>query len=193
MWVYRVLSLGRPNALRGPAGTPPRNRFAMGTAPDIGRPLGPGNRGRRFVGGDNNTPTSDKSQLRININNPAIIDFGSLDGPGGPRNHSKRWGAKCPAFWSGFRGPPSRAAQTPQIDDFWAQGKISFRAYINTKLGVPVCFVWAPRCIRRSRPEPCFEALSRRHGPRHRSATRPRATRGRRFIGGDNITNFVVV
>ncbi len=33
---------------------------------------------------------------------PEIIDFGSLGGPGGPRNHSKRRGAKRPAFWRYF-------------------------------------------------------------------------------------------
>jgi hypothetical protein len=38
-----------------------------------------------------------------------IIDFCGLGGPGGPRNHSKKWGAKPPTFWKGFwsrRGRP---------------------------------------------------------------------------------------
>jgi hypothetical protein len=33
---------------------------------------------------------------------PEIIKFVCLDGPGGPRDHSTRRGASCPALWSGF-------------------------------------------------------------------------------------------
>ncbi len=39
---------------------------------------------------------------------PEIIDVEDLDGPGGLGNHSKRRGAKHPAFWSGFWGPRGR-------------------------------------------------------------------------------------
>ncbi len=42
---------------------------------------------------------------KIFLRDSEIIDFGGLEGPGGPRNPSKRWGAKPPAFWSGLRGP----------------------------------------------------------------------------------------
>ncbi len=41
-----------------------------------------------------------------------MIDFGALDGPRRPRNHSKRRGAKRPA------GAPG-AVQTPRIDHLW--------------------------------------------------------------------------
>ena len=33
------------------------------------------------------------------IRYPEIIDFGGLDGPGGPRNHFKRRGTSRPAGW----------------------------------------------------------------------------------------------
>ncbi len=33
---------------------------------------------------------------------PEIADFWGLGGPGGPKHHSKRWGAKPPTLWNGF-------------------------------------------------------------------------------------------
>ncbi len=45
-----------------------------------------------------------------------IIDFGGLDHSGRPRIHTKRRGAKRPAFWRGFWGPGGRP--DPKIDDF---------------------------------------------------------------------------
>ncbi len=38
--------------------------------------------------------------------------FWGLGGPGGPRNHSRRWGAKPPTFWNGFGGRPDPQAST---------------------------------------------------------------------------------
>ena len=39
---------------------------------------------------------------------PEIVDLGGLGGPGGPKNHSKRWGAKPPTFWTYIRKLKSR-------------------------------------------------------------------------------------
>ncbi len=35
-----------------------------------------------------------------------IVDVQNLGGPGGPKNNSKRVGAKPSTFWNGFWGPP---------------------------------------------------------------------------------------
>ena len=39
---------------------------------------------------------------------PEFVDVRGLGGPGGPKHHSKIWGAKPPIFWNGFPGPPGR-------------------------------------------------------------------------------------
>jgi hypothetical protein len=39
---------------------------------------------------------------------PEIVDFWGLGDPGGPKNHSERWGAKPPIFWHGFGGRRGR-------------------------------------------------------------------------------------
>ena len=38
------------------------------------------------------------------LGRPEIVDFGGLGGPGSPKNHSRRWGAKPPTFWNGLWG-----------------------------------------------------------------------------------------
>ena len=38
------------------------------------------------------------------LGRPEIVDFWGLGGPGGPKNHSKRWGASPPTFWNGLWG-----------------------------------------------------------------------------------------
>ncbi len=62
------------------------------------------------------TPTSyQHNHENLFFRDPEIIDFGGLDGPGGPRKHSKRRGASRPAFWSCFWGP--RGCPDPKIND----------------------------------------------------------------------------
>jgi hypothetical protein len=50
------------------------------------------------------------------LGRPEIVEFWGLGGPGGPRNHSRRWGATPPP--SGVVFGAAGAAQTSQIDDF---------------------------------------------------------------------------
>jgi hypothetical protein len=40
------------------------------------------------------------------LGRPEIVDVGGLGGPGGPKQHSERWGASPPIFWIGVLGPP---------------------------------------------------------------------------------------
>ncbi len=64
-----------------------------------------------------------------------------MDGPGRLRNHSKRWGAKRPAFWSGFWGPRAGAVQTP-TSMISGSRNTRLHDYINTQLGLcpgPMC------------------------------------------------------
>ncbi len=48
------------------------------------------------------------------LGRPEIVDFWGLGGPGGPNNHSRRWGASPPTFWNGFGGRRGRPNPTNQ-------------------------------------------------------------------------------
>jgi hypothetical protein len=54
-----------------------------------------------------------------------IIDFWGLDGPGGPKNHARRWGASPPTFWNDLWG--RRGRPDPKIWRFPA-GLVCIRA-----------------------------------------------------------------
>jgi hypothetical protein len=60
--------------------------------------------------------------------------WGGLDGPGSPRNHSKRWGTLRPAVWNGFWEP--RGRPDPKNKCLLGPGKISVHDCINTKWGL---------------------------------------------------------
>jgi hypothetical protein len=101
-------------------------------------------------------PGSGGSTLVSNIRflgRPDIADFGGLGGPGGPENHSRRWGAKPPL--SGMVFGALRAAQTRKINDFRPAQKPCIKNPSVMDFKFYFCmFLWP-----RGRPDPKIDDL----------------------------------
>ncbi len=66
-----------------------------------------------------------------------MIDFGSLAGPGGPRDPSKRWGVSPPTSWKGLPGPRGR----PDLQNRPFPGPDM--GFVSILSGITLCFVWS--------------------------------------------------
>ncbi len=75
------------------------------------------------------TPWFSDSTIHLGLNTwflgrPEIVDFWGLGGPGGTKNHSKRWRAKPPTFWNGLGA--DGAAQTREKPTIFGRPKTMY-------------------------------------------------------------------